>query len=320
MNQILLILQVALLAVFLGYLPSTYAGTNKLSCAIKSDQRNFGGLPDFTANDDPLQGYQCQLKPYYSGFLGNWLPALPKFYLSQSNRLFTSESVSADDSSQIWNISFSLKRFGQTQLTLRAGQKKWQQVFRATKNTSFIPSDATSANAAISITTGQQTRFNHKESHLGFSLVFPYSQEQTLTELYLQKINISQAIQGNITGFEKRSLFQAEVRLDELAIASQSFHRGFNINWQFALAMGSIDLESTKHLNIESGLKQIISLNGQVELYYQYRINRRWFAYTNWQGEIRYWQQQKQQDNVSFQLASSTQIEHQLALGIGLNF
>jgi hypothetical protein len=55
-----------------------------------------------------------------------------------------------------------------------------------------------------------------------------------------------------------------------------------------------------------------------VELYYQYRINRRWFAYTSWQGEIRYWQQQ--QDNVSFQLASSTQIEHQLALGIGLNF
>jgi hypothetical protein len=60
-------------------------------------------------------------------------------------------------------------------------------------------------------------------------LVFPYSQEQTLTELYLQKINTSQAIQGNITGFEKRSLFQAEVRLDELAIASQSFHRGFKL-------------------------------------------------------------------------------------------
>jgi hypothetical protein len=83
--------------------------------------------------------------------------------------------------------------------------------------------------------------------------------------------------------------------------------------------MGSIELESTKHLNIEQGLDQIISLSGQVELYYQYRINRRWLTYTSWQGQVRYWQQQ-QQDNVNFQLANVTQIEHQIALGLGLSF
>jgi hypothetical protein len=322
MNEIFIIIKVACILFMFGYFSNTQAGSNTLSCALKSDQQYLGALPEFSHDNTPLQGYQCQHIPNYSGFLGNWFPSLPHLYISQSSRLIANSSspntAANNDRSQAWKVALSIKRFGQSQLSIFSGQKDWQRVLQAKEAITFIPSSALSASDGITINSGQQALFNHTENYFGLGLIFPYSNEQNLTELRLQRVLIDQPIQANIPLFEKRSLFAALASIDEIMIISQSYHRGFNFNWQFGLGSGEVTLKPKEITQFDSQRSQIISLRGQAELYYQYRISRRWFGHAGWKGDFHYWQQNTQDDD--FQLASASTLEQQVFLGIGLAF
>ena len=322
MKQIFLIIKAAFILLLCGYFSNTHAGSNSLSCALKSKQQFFGALPGFSNNSTPLQGYQCQHIPYYSGFLGNWFPSLPSVYLSQSSQLLAgnnkSNSAANNDSSQAWRVALSIKRFGQSQLSIFSGKKDWRKVLQAKEAISFIPSNAQSPSDGITINNGQQALFNRTENNAGFSFIFPYQNEQTLTELRVQRAVINQPIQANVPLFEKHSLFSAETIIDEIMIISQSHHKGLNINWQFSLGTGEVTLKPQEIIKPDTELNQIISLRGQLEFYYQYRINRLWFGHAGWKGDIHYWQQNNANDD--FQLASANTMEQQVFLGIGLTF
>lgn len=322
MKHIFLIINTAFILLFLGFFQNAQAGSNTLSCAIKSEQQFLGALPELSHNSDPLVGYQCQLIPYYSGFLGNWFPALPHFYFSQTNRLLASsnstELATDDDNSQAWRVAFSIKRFGQGQLSIFAGKKDWQYVLQAKEAIPFIPSNAKDPSDAITINQGQQARLNRKEDTVGFSFIFPFQDDKVLTELRLQNSIINQPIQANITPFEKRSLFAATTEIHEIMIISQSFHRGLNINWQFGLGQGKVILKPEESITFDAELGQVISLRGQLEFHYQHRFNRRWFGHLGWQGNLHYWQQSA--DDEDFQLASANNIEQQVFIGFGLTF
>jgi len=322
MNQISPIIKAAFILLFLGYFQNTQAGSNKLSCAIKSEQQLLGALPDFTANTDPLFGYQCQLKPKYSRFLGNWFPALPNIYYSQANRLSASSNATynatSDDASTTWKVAFSIKRFGESQLSIFTGKKDWQQVLQAKEDIAFIPSNSNSASDAITINKGQQARLNRTEEVFGLSLILPSQGEAELTEIRIQKTIINQPIQANVTPFTKKSLFSTKTDTNEIKIISQSYHRGLNINWQLGLGQGKAILEPKEQISFETELDQIISLRGQLELYYQYRFNRRWFGHVGWQGAMIYWQQNANDEN--YKLETANNLEQQVFLGIGLSF
>lgn len=322
MNQIFFIIRTAFILLFLGYFQNTQAGTNKSSCALKTEQQLLGALPDFAPNTDPLLGYQCQLIPNYSRFLGNWFPALPNLYLSQANRLSVSNNTSynatSEDVSKAWKVAFSIKRFGQSQLSIFTGKKDWQQVLKAKEVIAFIPSNANSASDAITLNKGQQARLNRTEEYFGLSFILPPQGEKELTEMRIQKTIVNQPIQANIISFNKSSLFGTKTDANEIIIISQSYHRGLNINWQFGLGQGKVALEPEEQITFDSELDQIISIRGQLEIYYQYRFNRRWFGHLSWQGSMYYWQQNVDDEN--FKLESANNLEQQLYLGIGLSF
>lgn len=322
----LITMNACFLFILLGYLPNTQAGDDKLSCALKSEQIFLGGLPNFQHNSAPLQGVQCQLNPYYSGFLGNWFPSLPQVQVSQSSRLLPSKKktdsasgdATDDDASKTWKIALSIKRFGRSQISILSGQKEWQQVLQATKSINFLPSGAKSTNDVILIADKKQARLKHEEKYYGVGLILPFQDEQILTELRVQKSIINQPIQANVSPFENHSLFTAQVEIDEIMIASQSSNNGLNINWHIGLGQGNITLEPKNLITFKSELDQVISLRGQLEFYYQYRINRKWFGHAGWKGEVHYWQQGNSDDN--FQLANANNIRHQAFFGLGVNF
>jgi hypothetical protein len=322
MKQIFLIINAAFILLYSGYFQYAHAGSNKLSCALKSEQQFLGALPEFSHNNTPLLGYQCQLIPHYSGFLGNWFPTSPHLYISQSNRLLSTnnsaDNATDDDISTAWKVAFSIKRLGQSQLSIFAEQKDWQYVLQAKEDIEFTPSNANGPNDAITIKKGQQARINRTEETFGFSFIFPFQDEKVLTELRLQKSVINQPIQANMAPFEKRSLFAAKTETHEIMIISQSFHRGLNINWQFGIGQGKVILEPKERIIFEAELGQVISLRGQLAFHYQYRINRRWFGHLGWQGNLHYWQQSANDDD--FQLGSANSLEQQIFMGIGFTF
>jgi len=322
MNQIFFIIRTAFILLFLGYFQSSQAGTNKSSCALKTEQQFLGALPEFASNSDPLFGYQCRLIPNYTRFLGNWFPSLPNLYFSQVNRLSISNNTTydatSDDVSKTWQVAFSIKRFGQSQLSIFTGKKDWQQVLQAKKAIAFVPSNANSASDAITINKGQKARLNRTEEYFGLSFILPSQGEKELTEIRLQRTIINQPIQANIISFEKSSLFGTKTDANEIIIISQSYHKGLNINWQFGLGQGKVVLEPEEQITFDSELDQIISIRGQLELYYHYRFNRRWFGHLSWQGSMYYWQQNVDDEN--FKLESANNLEQQLYLGIGLSF
>lgn len=290
---------------------SSHAGTDKLSCGYKLQQQYLGALPEFKANTQPLLGYRCDLKPHTSSFLGNWFPSLPNIMISQTNRQL------GDDFNQAWQLSLAIKRMGQGQFYLAAGQDHWQQVLTSKESIPFVASNASTPSDTTLIADDQKVRLSHKKTLLGAGFRFAYQENQPLTELAFQQVVIDQPVQANVIGFEKRSLYQAMTEISEISIISESYHRGLNINWQFALGIGQVKLKPENMIPIEKDKNQVLALKGIVEVYYQYRINRRWFGYSSWIGKLHYWQQASNEE--SFELAPNDQAEHQFQLGLGLS-
>jgi hypothetical protein len=322
MNEVFIIIKVAFILLVCGGGSNTQAESSTLSCGLRVDQQYLGALPELSQNQAPLQGFQCQHTPKYSGFLGNWFPSSPSLTFSQSSLLLvnkhSSNSPARNDSNQTWNVSFSIKRFGRSQMSVFSGQKDWHKALKAKKNLTFIPSSAQSSSDGIEITQGQQALFNRVERYVGLSIIFPDSHEQTLTELRVQQTFINQAMQADIPLFNKYSLFPTHVNINEIIIISQSHHKGFNINWQFGLGKGNVVLKPKAITPLNSKADQIFSVRGNIELYYQYRLNRRWFTYLGWKGDFHYWRQST--DNNDVQLAHSSTLEQQVFLGVGLKF
>lgn len=296
------------------------ANLSSFGCALNAEQNNFGALPGFSANTQPLIGYFCELKPKRSTYLGNWFPSLPQLFISQTKPILsTDNNATADDYSQSWYADLAIKRIGDSQLVLHLGQKKWQQALKANEDILFFSSNTSGIQNAISIQQGQQALLAYNESRIGLSFILPYREHQPLTRLTLQQYEIEQPIQADIADLPQQSLYNSQINLTEIRVNSGSYNKGFNFNWGIALAVGDIRIDSDAVAQSSAEDNEILSIYGALELYYQYRFNRRWFAFSRWQGEIRYWRQGKG-DNPDYQLPEANNIEQQLHLGLGLRF
>lgn len=297
----------------------THASQGSLGCGINVDQHLFGGLPGFTANTKAMLGYQCELKPRRSTYLGNWFPSLPHLSFSQTKRHLNNNpsAPEADDYDQRWYVDLAIKRIGDSQLVVHAEHVRNQQALTASEDISFFSNTVSDINDAIIIQQNQPALVTHTEKNIGLAFMFPYRDHQPLTHLTLQYRTISQPIQANIADLPNRSLYNTDTRLTELGIKSQSYHRGFNLNWGLALAAGDTRIDSSLVAKQSDGYDEIFSMMGELELYYQYRINRRWFAFTYWQGGIQYSRQGKT-DNPGYQLAEFQHLQQRVSLGIGI--
>ena len=298
-----------------------HAAQGTLGCGLNTERQTYGGLPEFTANAKPLLGYQCELKPRRSTYLGNWFPSLPHLSFSQTTHLLNNDQSApeADDYNQHGYIDLAIKRIGDSQLVIHAEYIKSQQALTANEEISFIPPNISNLDDTIIIQKNQQALVAHSENSIGVSFMFPYRNHQPLTNITLQQRTISQPIQANITGLRNRSLYNTETRLTELGIKSQSYHKGFNINWGLALAAGDNNMDSNLIAKNSGGYNEVLSIAGELELYYQYRFTRRWFAFSRWQGNIQYTRQGKT-DNPEYRLAESQYVEQRVSLGIGIRF
>lgn len=295
---------------------SVTAGTTTVSCAAEAQQQTLGALPSLNTSNTPLVGFNCQTNPYTSSYLGNWFPSLPEITYSQGRR---SHNV-IDDIKQDWGISLGIKRIAQGQFYIFASQNLAKFTVEANNNISFIPKNSESSQQAVLINTKQNIRISHQKDSWGFGLQFPFIENQPLTKVFFRQSNIDQPMQADIFGMPERSLFETTTQLSEIEIASQSFHRGLNINWKFAMGMGEIEVEpkalTTSTINKEQN--KIISLSSGLEAYYHYRINRRWFAYTRGTTEIHYWHQAASDEN--FELEAYQRLMYQADIGIGMSF
>lgn len=292
------------------------AGTNKISCDMMANQQTFGALPDFKKDSSPLLGFSCQTAPYISSYLGNWFPSLPAINYSQSKR--TKKGI--DDINQKWGVSLSIKRIHQGQLYIFANQNLSKSTLEANDDIYFIPKDLSNTALAISVNQKQNVRLSHQKDSWGVGLQFPYIENQPLTKVLFRRSVIDQPMQANIQGFPKHSLYEAKTQLSEIEIGNQSFDRGFNINWKIAMGLGEIELEPTALTSVALDIEQdkIISLSSEIGVYYQHRINRRWFAYTRGVGEIQYWHQSTKDKN--FELENYRWIAYQAHIGLGMSF
>ncbi|MBL4797148.1 MAG: hypothetical protein JKY50_07030 [Oleispira sp.] len=307
-------------SLLMGIHSNVNASLNSIGCALIADQKNVGALPGFSTNTQPLIGYSCELKPKRSTYLGNWFPSLPQLTISQTKRVLSSDSnATADDYSQSWYADLAIKRIGDSQLVLHLGQKKWQQALKANEDILFFSANTSGIQDAISIQQGQQALLAYSESRIGLSFILPYRKHQPLTRLTLQQYMIDQPIQADIADLPQRSLYNSQINLTEIRVNSESYNKGFNFNWGIALAVGDIRIDSDAVTQSSAEDNEILSIYGALELYYQYRFNRRWFAFSRWQGEIRHWRQGKG-DNPDYQLPEANNIEQQLHLGLGLRF
>lgn len=323
MNLIAISFKTAFIFLFVSFVSKVNAGNNALSCAMKADLQVMGAIPAFTSNNIPLQGYQCQHAPFYSGFRGNWFPSLPKLYFSQTTRFLTNTIYSAESSmetdySQDWKVDFSIKRLGRSQLSVFISKTKWQQTLQANKAVINIPSNATTSQDGVIINRNQNYVFKRSEDQLGLSVIFPYQSKQGLTGIRVQHTSITQPAQANINTFEKYSLYSAKININELLLISQSNHRGLNINWQVGVGIGRVSLIPEKAVRIPPEYSEILSLRGQFEIAYHHRINRLWFGHAGWKSNISYWQQSA--DKSEFRLTNARTLEQQIFLGLGLTF
>ncbi len=303
---------------FISYHSAANQGT--IGCALSAEKHTLGGLPEFSVNSQPLLGYTCDLTPRRSTYLGNWFPNLPQLSISQTSRILGSDKDSdTDDYSQSWYVDLAVKRFGKSQLVLHGGQKEWQSTLTANEDIPFFSTNSSSLQDGALIQQGQQAHLLYSEDAIGLSFVFPYREGHPLTSLTLQQRFITQPIQANIAGLPKRSLYNTRARLTEVGISSKSYKKGFNFNWGVALAAGDISLDSEAIAESNSEYNEIFSVYAGLELYYQHRFNRRWFAFGRWQGDIHYWRQGKN-DNEDYQLAEVNNIEQRLHLGLGFSF
>jgi len=256
-----------------------------------------------------------------STYLGNWFPSLPQLSISQSNRILTTDKnkPEADDYSQSWYANLAIKRVGNSQLIIHAGQKKRQQTLTANDGIPYFSADLSNTQEAITIQKDQQAKVLYTENNVGLSFVFLYHKQQPLTQITLQQRTIVQPIQANITGLPHHSLYNTQVQLIELGINSNSYRKGLNINWGVALAVGDINIDSNKIPNSDEKHSEIMNAYAVLELYYQYRFNRRWFTFSRWQGEVNYWRQGTS-DNPEYELSEVNNIEQQIYLGLGFSF
>jgi len=296
------------------------ASQGSVACALAVENQTLGGLPEFSANSQPLIGYSCGLTPRRSTYLGNWFPSLPQLSFSRTSRLLGSDNDSdTDDYSQSWYADLAIKRIGDGQLVLHGGQKEWQKTLTANEDIPFFTSNVASVTDGVIIQQDQQAHLLYAEDVIGLSFVFPYREGHPLTSLTLQQRFITQPIQANIAELPKRSLYNTHARLTEIGISSKSYKKGFNVNWGVALAAGDITIDSEAIVENSSEYNEIFSVYAGLELYYQHRFNRRWFAFGRWQGDIHYWRQGKN-DNEDYQLAEVNNIEQRLHLGLGVSF
>lgn len=308
-------------SLLLGLTVKANANQGTIGCALAVEKQTLGGLPEFSANSQPLIGYACDSTPRRSTYLGNWFPSLPQLSFSKTNRALNSDqdSAEADDYSQSWYIDLAIKRFGKSQLVLHGEQKEWQNTLTANEDIPFFSANAANLQDGTLIQNGQQARLLYSEDAFGLSFIFPYREGHPLTSLTLQQRFITQPIQANIAGLPKRSLYNAHTRLTEVGISSKSYEKGFNLNWGVALAVGDITPDSEAIANSNSEYNEVFSVYAGLELYYQHRFNRRWFTFGRWQGDIHYWRQGKN-DNEDYQLAEVNNIEQRLHLGLGFSF
>lgn len=315
MKQLLSFLDSALLSIttFLMCLTvNSHAGTDKVFCGYQLQQQYLGALPELEANRQSLRGYRCDLKPHISSFLGNWFPSVPNIMIRQTI------GQQSDDTNQAWQLSLSIKRLGQGHFYLAAEQDDWQKTLTAKESITLVASNALTESNTTLISDSQKVRLKHKKNQWGVGFRFAFQEDQPLTELAFRQVKIDQPVQANVIGFDKRSLYQAITEISEMGIISESYHRGLNINWQFALGIGQVKLKPENIIPIEKDKNHILAFNTMIEIYYQYRINRRWFGYSSWIGNFHYWQQPSNEE--SFELAPNNQTEHQFQLGLGLNF
>lgn len=298
-----------------------YAENASLGCALNAEQFNLGALPELSRDDRSLYGYSCELIPRYSTFKGNWLPTLPRILISQTSKSSSNNDSTSDAGNfqQVWKAELAIKRLGHSHLVIRGGQKKSEHTLKAQEEIPYFSNSASSPQEAILIQQDQKAIFEYSENSAGIAFVFPYRPHQPLTELFLQHIVIQQPVQANLLNLPKRSLYKAEIRLTELGVRSWSNNNGFNINWDVALASGDISLESKVANQITDKEDDALSIRASLELHYQHKINRTWFAFTNWRGGIHSWKQAKDKSE-TFQISQANNTEYTIRLGTGFKF
>lgn len=294
---------------------TTQAHTNTMSCGLDSRQKFLGALPDFSNDPRLLFGFRCDTYPKVSSFLGDWFPSTPQLSISQQQR----HKIDTNDIIQDWSLSYGIKRIAEGQLAVYAGQNLSEFTLVTTRE---VPLINKTSGAIATLNNKQKVRLSNKKRFYGLGMQFSAIKGQPLTEVIFQRSVIQQPLQANVRGFPKHSLFESQAELSEIIMSNQSYNRGLNINWQVGMGLGEVQLQpkalTTSGSKFDSSQENIVTLATQIEIYYQFRFNRRWFSYIRSVSDIQYWYQIEPDNN--YKIADYQLVDYQAEIGMGLRF
>jgi len=302
------------LAITLLLLPPSQGMASQLICGLAYGNQTLPALPEFKAESDRSQYYGCEYLNQPQARTGNWLPDWPEFSYWQHQSNGFSAQDNPDNKGYELQTDIPLKRLDTSTLFFHYQQTQWQQLLSTTEAINYQPANG----AAIGLSDGQITAVELQQSEFGLALRMPYRSNHPITEVKLSKLNQQHPLQANILNQPLRTLYAAETDFWQLSIASDSYHRGLNINWQVGFGQGKVTFGDEAALQVLENEDELIAIKGRLDFFYRWRMNMRWHTYMAWQNRILHWQQVSSNDNL--QLPAANQYESRLNAGILLRF
>lgn len=288
--------------------------TSQLICGLGYGNQSLPALPEFKAESQGSQYYGCNYSNQPLARTGSWFPDWPEFGYWSHKSDFINSQQNPDAQGYHLKADLPLKRLDVSTLFLTYQQTQWQQLLSTTETINYQPA----ATSAVELAEGQITAVELEQSQFGLALRLPYRSNHPISEVKLTRIHQQHPLQANILNQPLRTLYAAETSFWQLSIASDSYHRGLNINWQLGFAQGEVKLGQEAGFQRQDNEDELIALNARLDLFYRWRINMRWHTYIAWQNHVLHWQQVNSGDNL--QLPTANQYESKLTSGVLLRF
>ena len=288
---------------------------HQLQCGLGYSQQYLPGLPDFNLDNVDSDGGGCNFISKTSSRTGSWFPTLPSIQFWQGKGGVSLSNSDDTHSNRLIKGDIPIRRLDRSTFYIAGLSSQWEQIVSAKKNINF----RTPNGSDLALANQQDVIITREELGFSVGLKFPYRSRHPLTQLSLSKYIIDQPIQANVQGQMKRSLYNSTLEVYEVAIASDSHHRGLNINWQLGFGSGTLKLGSEAAIPKNDKLDEVMSFSGRFDLFYRWRFNMRWHSYVAWQNSVRTWLPVRS-DSDELQLPSGTAIDSRIQSGILIKF
>ena len=291
---------------------SFYSQADALRCGLGVRHHGFGGLPEFRLKHAIFPTYDCAYRSQTPRYYGRWFPTRPNLHFSQSLPNNSDEELSFYQS---WQVQLPLIRLKKSTIYLNWKHQDGRQIASTQEIIQYLPETQRPSLLA----EGQSTQLSQQHDEYAFSVHFPASRQQAITRISLQHTQLKHPLQSNVENQAKRSLYPANITLNEIIVGRHKTHKGMNFNWHVGIGSGDVSLAPSAQAPSKDKENSVISFRGQISLSYHLRLNRKTRAYVEGSRALLSWRQISG-NNTRLQLPNTHYWNDTLSVGIHKDF